>query len=255
MINQIRTIAFYTLLEALRNRLTWLLLLVAFIGIGLSGFLNELALTESRQIQVALLAAFLRFSAVFLLATFVVTSMTREFNDKGLELLLALPLPRAAYLLGKLLGFAALAVAPAGLFGFLTVFFTTPLQSILWTVSLICELWIVAAFSMLCVLTFNQIMAALSATMGFYLLARAIAAVQLIGNDPLSAPSTSQQVIGFVINSLSAVLPHLDEFTRTDWLVYQSGTWTGLAVLLLQSAICLSLLGAAALFDLYRKNI
>ncbi len=255
MHSQIRTIAFYTLLEALRNRLTWLLLLVAFIGIGLSGFLNELALTESRQIQVAMLAAFLRFSAVFLLATFVVTSMVREFNDKGLELLLALPLPRAAYLLGKLLGFAALAVVPAVLFGLLTAFFTPLLQTTLWTISLICELWIVAAFSMLCVLTFNQIMAALSAVMGFYLLARAISAMQLIGNDPLSAHSTSQQVIGFVINSLSALLPHLDEFTRTDWLVYQTGTWATLSVLLLQSAICLTLLCAAALFDLYRKNI
>ena len=70
MLTQIHTIAFYTLLEALRNRLTWLLLLVAFIGIGLSGFLNELALTESRQIQVALLAAFLRFSAVFFVSDF-----------------------------------------------------------------------------------------------------------------------------------------------------------------------------------------
>ncbi|MDO8702007.1 MAG: ABC transporter permease [Undibacterium sp.] len=255
MYRQIRTIALYTLLEALRNRLTWLIVLVALIGIGLSGFLNELALTESRQIQTALLAAFLRFSAVFLLATFVVTSMVREFNDKGLELLLALSLPRAAYLLGKLLGFGALAVLPAVLFGVLTVFFTSLTQSMLWTISLVLELWIVAAFSMLCVLTFNQIMASLSAVMGFYLLARSIATMQLIGNDPMSAHSASQNVIGFVINSLSAVLPHLDQFTRTEWLVYHTGNWSVLLILLVQSAICLALLGGAALFDLYRKNI
>lgn len=255
MHRQIRTIALYTLLEALRNRLTWLIVLVALIGIGLSGFLNELALTESRQIQTALLAAFLRFSAVFLLATFVVTSMVREFNDKGLELLLALSLPRAAYLLGKLLGFGALAVLPAALFGVLTVFFTSLTQSMLWTISLVLELWIVAAFSMLCVLTFNQIMASLSAVMGFYLLARSIATMQLIGNDPMSAHSASQNVIGFVINSLSAVLPHLDQFTRTEWLVYHTGNWSVLLILLVQSAICLALLGGAALFDLYRKNI
>ena len=255
MHKQIRTIAFYTLLEALRNRLIWLIVVVALIGIGLSGFLNELALTESRQIQMALLAAFLRFSAVFLLATFVVTSMVRELNDKGLELLLALSLPRAAYLFGKLLGFAALAVLPALLFGGLTIFFTSWTQTVLWTFSLIIELWIVAAFSMLCVLTFNQIMASLSAVMGFYLLARSIAAMQLIGNDPLSAHSASQNVIGFVINSLSAVLPHLDQFTRTEWLVYQTGNWSQLLILLAQSAICLALLGGAALFDLYRKNI
>ena len=255
MHRQIRTIAFYTLLEALRNRLSWLIALAALVGIGLSGFLNELAITESRQIQVALLAAFLRFAGVFLLATFVVTSMLRELNDKGLELLLALPLPRAAYLFGKLLGFGALALLPAALFGLLTLFFTAPAQSAMWTLSLLLELWIVAAFSMLCVLTFNQVMASLSAVMGFYLLARSIAAMQLIGNDPHGVHSASQNVIGFVINSISAVLPHLDQFTRTEWLVYQSGNWSMLLILLAQSAIYLALLGGAALFDLYRKNI
>ena len=255
MPRQISTIAFYTLLEALRNRLTWLIVAVALIGIGISGFLSELALTESRQIQVAFLAAFLRFSAVFLLATFVVTSMARESNDKGLELLLALPLPRAAYLFGKLAGFAALALLPALLFGSLTAFFTPPVQTLLWTVSLLCELWIVAAFSMLCVLTFNQVMAALSSVMGFYLLARSIAAMQLIGNDPLGAQTNSQQVIALVVNGLSALLPHLDQFTRTDWLVYQTGNWAVLPVLLAQSVICIVLLSGAALFDLYRKNV
>ena len=255
MPRQIGTIAFYTLLEALRNRLTWLIFAVALIAIGISGFLNELALTESRQIQVALLAAFLRFSAVFLLATFVVTSMVREFNDKGLELLLALPLPRAGYLLGKLAGFAALALVPALVFGSLTMFFSPWAQTAQWTISLICELWIVAAFSMLCVLTFNQIMAALSAVMAFYLLARSLAALQLIASDPMNAATLSQQVINAVINTLSALLPNLDEFTKTEWLVYQTGTWAGLSALLAQGAIFLALLAGASLFDLYRKNI
>ena len=51
MFPQIRTIAHYTLLEALRNRLVWLLLLVALAGVGFSGFLEELALTEKRETQ------------------------------------------------------------------------------------------------------------------------------------------------------------------------------------------------------------
>jgi len=255
MLRQIGTVAFYTLLEALRNRLMWLVVLVALIGIALSGFLQEIAITESGQIQVALLAAFLRFSAVFLLATFVVTSMVREFNDKGLELLLALPLPRAGYLLGKLAGFAALALVPALLFGLLTVFLAPPAQTALWTLSLVCELWIVAAFSLLCVLTFNQIMAALSATLAFYLLARSITALQLIGQGPLSENTLSQQVINLVINAIAALLPHLDGFTRTEWLVYHSGTWAALPPLLAQTAVYLALLAGAALFDLYRKNL
>lgn len=255
MLQQARTIAFYTLLEALRNRLMWLIVLAAMAGIGLSGFLQELAITESRQVQVALLAALLRFAAVFLLATFVVTSMARELNDKGLELVLALPLPRAGYVLGKLAGFAALALVPALLFGGLIAIFSPIGQTALWTVSLVGELWMVAAFSLLCVFTLSQVMAALSAVMGFYLLARSITALQLIGQGSISDSSLSQQIINFTINAIATLLPRFDEFTRTDWLVYHSGNWATLAPLLAQTAIYLTLLTGAALFDLYRKNL
>lgn len=255
MLGQARTIAFYTLLEALRNRLMWLVVLVALVGIGLSGFLRDIAITESSQIQVALLAAFLRFAAVFLLATFVVTSMVREFNDKGLELVLALQLPRAGYLLGKLAGFAALALVPALLFGLLMVLLVPAEQAAWWTLSLICELWIIAAFSLLCVLTFNQVMAALSASMAFYLLARSVTAFQLIGHGPDSAKSVSQQVINSVIDVIAALVPHLDDFTRTEWLVYHNADFAALLPLLAQTGIYLVLLTGAALFDLYRKNL
>jgi ABC-type transport system involved in multi-copper enzyme maturation permease subunit len=254
MFRQIITIARYTLLEGLRNRLMWLVAAIALIGIGISGFLNALAITESREIQIALLAALLRFSAVFLIATFVVTSMVREFNDKGLELMLALPLPRAGYLLGKLAGFAALALLPALLFGALTGLFAPPGQAALWALSLLGELWLVAAFSLLCVLTFSHIMVALSAVMGFYLLARSIGALQLIGQDAGGA-TLSQRAISAAVDVISAVLPHLDRFTRTEWLVYPGHDWPALPALLIQTAIYLALLIGAALFDLYRKNI
>lgn len=254
MHSQIRTIATFTLLEALRNRLSWMIAVIALVGLGLSGFLNELAITESKEIQAALLAAFLRFSAVFLLATFVVSSMVREFNDKGVELLLALPLPRYAYFLGKLLGFSALAVLPAILFGSLTALWAPPMQCVLWTISLMCELWLIAAFSLLCVFTFNQMMLASSAVMAFYLMARSIATLQLMGHNPLGAESMSQNVMNFTIDAISALLPHLDEFTRTDWLVYHSGNWSTLGMLAGQTSIYLALLTSAALFDIYRKN-
>lgn len=255
MLKQIRTIAYYTLLEALRNRLIWLIVVVALAGIGISGFLNELALTEKREIQLALLATLLRFSSVFLIATFVVTSMVREANDKGVELVLALPLPRAGYLFGKMAGYAVLSLIPAILFGLLLMLLATPLQSLLWMLSLIFECWIVIAFSMLCVLTFNQIMAALSSVMGFYLLARAISALQLITNQPLLEHTPSQRIINGMIDCLSVALPHFDSFTRTDWLLYNSGDWHALLLLSGQSAAYLLLLSGAALFDLYRKNI
>jgi hypothetical protein len=255
MLRQASTIAYYTLLEALRNRLMWLLGLILVAGIGISGFLGDMAITEKKEVQVALLAAFLRLTGVFLLATFVVTSLVREANDKGLELVLALPLPRAGYVLGKLGGFALLSLLPALLFGGLLAFFAPPLQVLLWTLSFMAELWIVAAFSLLCVLTFSQVMLALSAAIGFYLLARSITVLQQIGQSRYAPEMLSQDVINYLMKGIGYLLPRLDEFTRTEWLVYQSGSWTVIAPLLGQAVIFLSLLTAAALFDLYRKNV
>ena len=248
-------IAAYTLLEALRNRLLWLLGIITLAAIGVTGFLQELALTESRQIQVALLAALLRFAAVFLSATFVITSMQREANDKGLELFLALPVPRAAYLLGKLAGFAALAVLPALLFGALCLFFAPLGQVALWSVSLLWESWIVAAFSLLCVLSLRQVAPALAAVAGFYLLARSVGSLQLMAHGPPGTHASSQHALQAGIDVIAALLPRLDLFTRTEWLVYHTGSVQALLELGLHSAIYLSLLTAAALFDLYRKNI
>lgn len=249
------TIARYTLLEAVRNRLAWLFLLVACAAVGLSGFLQELALTESRAVQAALLAALLRIAAVFLVSTFVVTSMVREANDKGLELLLALPMPRSTYLLGKLCGFGALAMLPALLFGALCLFFAPIGQAALWSVSLLCELWIVAAFALLCVLSFSQVMPALAACAGFYLLARSIGSLQLIGHGGHGAQSWQQQAMAGGIDTLAFLLPRLDTFTRTEWLLYHGGDLAALLAVLGQSAVYIALLGSAALFDFYRKSL
>lgn len=255
MMRPAATIARYTLLEALRNRLLWLLLLLAAGAVALSGFLNELALTESRQLQAAVLGATLRLAAVFLVATFVVTSMAREADDKGLELLMALPMPRAVYLFGKLAGFGALALLPATLFGALALALAPPSQAALWALSLLCECWIVAAFSVLCMLTLRQVLPALAAAFAFYLLARVIGTLQMLGHGATSSHSASQQALNVGIDGLALLLPHLDQFTRSDWLVYHSGGSTELLSLLAQTAIYLVLLTAAALFDLQRRNI
>ena len=105
MLQHIFPIARYTLIEALRNRLFWLALMLVAAGLAFTQFLQQVAITESIQIQASLLAALLRLGAVFMLASFVVTSMVREFNDKVMELVLSRPIRRSSYFFGKLGGF------------------------------------------------------------------------------------------------------------------------------------------------------
>lgn len=111
----VTSLARVTLLEAVRNRLLWLVAAVIVIAFGLAQFLGQVAITETREIQAALLAAFLRVSAAFVVVTFVITSTVREFNDKVTELLLSLPARRASYFFGKFSGYALVAAVLAPL--------------------------------------------------------------------------------------------------------------------------------------------
>ena len=255
MFKQIYSIATYTLLEALRNRLSWLMLIVALLGIGLSGFLNALALTESQATQLALLAAFLRFSAAFLLATFVVTSMVREFNDKVMELILSRPIRRSSYFFGQLGGFALVALVLALLFSLPLALFAPAPRVALWGLSLACELLIMTSVSLFCVLSLAQVLSALAAVTGFYLLGRAIGALQIIAANPLADGMVpGQQFINLAVDAIAFLLPGLDRMTQTSWLIYAAPTSAEILGLLAQTAVYLLFLCSAALFDLQRKN-
>ncbi len=256
MNRQVITIASYTLIEAIRNRLLWLLLVVLVIVFGLTEFLGSLALTESEAIRSGLFGSFLRLFSVFMLCLFVTTSMARESQDKGMEFLLSLPLSRATYYFGKLSGYSSLAVITALIMGLCVSLYTPLDQSLLWSVSLMLELLLISAISLLCLFTFNQVTIAIIAVMSFYLLARSIDAIRLIGNGPLIDPnSVAQSVMTSLMDALAYVLPGLSRFTSSEWLIYHTGQWHDLLPLLGQTVIYLLLASGIGLFDLYRKSL
>jgi hypothetical protein len=249
-------IAYYTLLEALRNRLLWLVVGVLLSAFGLAEFLGGVAITETRQFQSGFMGALLRTFAVFVLSLFVITSMVREFNDKGLELVLSFPIPRSNYLLGKLLGFSGLAVIIAATSALCLLVYAPPLQALLWALSLAMELFIVTAVSLLCLLTFSHVTVALSTVMAFYLLSRSMTAIQLMGHFPvIGSDSLAQDVIVGFLDALAFLLPELDAFTSSEWLVYHTAGWHDLLPIIGQTVIYVGLICGAAMFDLYRKSL
>src|SRR3972149_9009530 len=110
MDSRITAIARYTLLEALRTRLPVVVLITLLVLLAASFFIETISVTEGARFQAGFYAASARLGSVFIAAVYVLVSITREFNDKGLDVLLALDLPRSHYVLGKLAGFLAIAV-------------------------------------------------------------------------------------------------------------------------------------------------
>ena len=250
-------IAQFALLEAFRNRLLWLAGAFLLAGFVLAEFVAEVAIAEVNEFQSAFMASVLRLSAVFIVSLFVTTSMVRDFNDKVLELILAAAVPRASYFLGKLAGYCCVALAIATMYGVTTLLYAPGKAALIWSASLWCELSIVVTMCLLTLFTFGQVTAALGTVFAFYVLARSIAAIAFMSDSPLlTSSSVAQQFLGWVIDAIAFALPSFHRFTASEWLVYPVETdWSDLLPVIGQTAIYLPLLAAAALYDLYRKNL
>jgi ABC-type transport system involved in multi-copper enzyme maturation permease subunit len=255
MMKIIGPIARATLIEAVRSRMLWLVAVVLGLSFGTAAFLHQVAIIESPQIQGAVVAAMLRACAAFLTASFVVMSMVRESNDKVLELMLAQPWPRGVYLFGKFVGFSTAAIALALLLS-LPLLFLVPIERIpLWSLSLACELVVLTAMSLFFVITLTHIVPALAAVFAFYVLARSIAAIQIIASASESSTRWIDRLADLIVSGIALLLPRFDQMTQSAWLVVQSPNSSMIGNILAQTAIYTALLVAAAQFDLHRQNL
>ena len=252
----ITTIGRYTALEALRTRVPATALLTLCLLLGASLFIRELAVTESSRFQIGFYAAAARLCAVFIASLYVLASITREFNDKGLEVVLALDVPRSHYICGKLAGFMLVALVCA-------VVLSLPLWALapaaaagLWTASLAIELALITALSLFCIVTFSQLLPAAGFVVAFYLLARSVTAMRLMSASPLTGQDTlSHQVTSMLVEGLGYLLPALDRWTDTAWLLDAAPEPALLLAIAAQGAIYITLLAAATVFDFYRRSL
>ena len=252
----INTICRYTALEAIRTRVPATALLTLAVLLGTSLFIRELAVTETTRFQIGFYATAARLCAVFIASLYVLASISREFSDKGLEVLLALDVPRSHYICGKLAGFMLTACAIAVVLS-LPLWVLAPAAAAgMWTVSLAIELALVTALSLFCIVTFTQLLPAAGFVAAFYLLARSVTAMRLMGSNPVAGQDTlSQQVSRGLVEGLGYLMPALDRWTDTAWLVNAAPEASVLLGIGVQGAIYIALLAAATLFDFYRRSL
>jgi hypothetical protein len=124
----------------------------------------------------------------------------------------------------------------------------------IWIASLVCELLIVTAMSLFCVLSLTQVVPAFAAVAGFYLLSRSMTAMQIIAGAALHDPTLTDRVVDAIVELIALLLPALDRMTQTTWLLESPPGASALGPIAGETAVYLVLIGAAALFDLHRKN-
>jgi ABC-type Na+ efflux pump permease subunit len=193
---------------------------------------------------------------VLLTVIFVVSSMVRESSDKGMELLLSLPMSRSTYYLGKMAGFAACGGLLAMAFSSVMLFWSPALGVAMWALSLVLEASLLAAISLFFVVALGQLVPSLAGVVGLYFLARVISAIQLISTSPLVGErNIAQEVSKWGIDAVALLMPPLDKVTQTAWLLYTPPSLREFFETACALLIYGALVVAAGLFDFHRKNL
>ncbi len=249
------TIVRFTLVEMLRNRSVWLCLGGALAVASVAAFAGALALTEHQEIAINTLAPLTRLCCIAMVAMLSTTSLVRDLQERTCLLMLAAPMSRCSWLLGKWAGLALAAAVSAVLFAIPILVLQTNLGGLIWTMSLVLEAVLVTALVVAAALSFKQVPATLFATASFYLAARVIGLAKLL-NDRAPLELTGVQTMGnTIIDGLALLLPRLDLVTSTTWLSSSAPMFSDLALVAGQVALYCSLALSAASIDFTRKDL
>lgn len=256
MLKVVIAVARFTVLEAARTRVPWIVLGVIVGGLALAEIAAGLALTDSHAYRLAGYAAWTRLVLVATVTLLVATSVAREFEAGLLDLSLSRPLSRPQWYLGRLCGFAAIACAIALAAAAPLWLTAAPAAALGWGLSLAAELVLVAAASLCASVALGQLTASVLAVAAFYLLSRSMAAIVLMSHGPLlDATAGSTAAIAQAVAAIALVLPPLDRFTVTAWLQDSSTPVAGLAAIAVHTALYVLLLTAVGLFDFARRDL
>lgn len=256
MTSHLSAIARYTVLEAWRTRLLLAAALALALVFAASAFVRELALVQDERMQTAFYAATARVAAVFIVALHVVGSLAREFADKGPDAVLALNIARWRYLVGKAAGYGVLCAIVAGLAALPLLVLADAPRVAVWFASLALEASIIAALAVFCVVTFSHVTPAMAFVAGFYILCRGITGLTLVALHPIAGEGTAMhEGMAWAVRAIGLLLPRLDTWTRTAWLIDDPAAAGELGHLALQAAVYVALLIAATLVDFYRRNV
>jgi ABC-type transport system involved in multi-copper enzyme maturation permease subunit len=191
----------------------------------------------------------------------MVASVVREHESGFVYVLLAHPVSRMQYVLGRILGYS-LAALVAALAVMLVMAFWVPVDQwsalLLWTASLWLELIVSGAVALFFALGLRSMVGAMVMWVAFYILARVLDVARVMAASPIGQGANDVQVVvgQWMFQLMGWVVPPLGTFTRAEWLlgnVLPTAQTIGILAVwaCLYGLVCV----VAAAIDFYRHEI
>lgn len=241
----------YILLAAQRDSLFLGLAVAIAISCSLGLFLGSNALSEQNEMSMVYAAGAARIVMIVGLILFTAFSIRRFFENREIDLMLVRPVSRAQFIISFWVGFSMVALFFVLFTAFLLYIFTSPnLEGFLvWTISLLFESFVVLALAMTAALILKSAVSAVMLTLGFYVLSRMAGFVMLIVTKP-----GPQDFFDKMFYYISSIIPRLDFFGKTEWLVYGVKDFADVKLFAIQAVVYLLLLICISIFDFKRKE-
>ncbi len=252
-----KTNVYYILLTALRDWLFFGLLFGLGVAVMVSGAMGDMAMVEPEQLKIAYSAASSRLILVVGLIVFICFHVRSTFDTKEIDVFLSRPMSRASLVLAYWVGFSVVAMLLA-LPAIAIIGWVGPMDSQgfgVWALTLASEILLVVAVALFCAFTLKSAVSAVMASLGFYVLSRMMGFFLATSNSSLLFQSTEANAASRMLMEYLAILvPRLDFFAKTHWLVYGVERMTDLWQPLLQAGIFIPLLLAATVIDFRRRQ-
>lgn len=241
------------LVTALRDRLFASLLSLEALVLVAGLFLGSSMIFEEKASALVFAAGTARVAVVLGLTVFVGFHVERLYDTREIEAILSRTISRGGFILSYwtgLIAVAAVFVLPVA--AFIAIFHVSGLGALWWLVSLVLECCIVLAFAMFVGIILERAIPTVFATVGFYALARLVSFfLGIVDHGTLAHFNRASNP---VMEAVAMVIPRLDLFCQTSWLVYGLDAQDKLYAIPLQAALYVPLLLFMATFDLRRKE-
>jgi ABC-type transport system involved in multi-copper enzyme maturation permease subunit len=247
----------YILLTALRDWLFAALMLGVLACTLIAHLLGSTALIETQEMTLSYASASSRIVIVTGLIVFACFHVRNAFDTREIDVFLSRPITRSVLVLSYWLGFAvlsALLIVPAlGLIAALGLMSHSGFAW--WALSLLVECWLVVAIALFTSFTLKSAVTSVMASMGFYVLARMMGFFIVTTH---SAFLFQTQWLNLALTKglqlIAIIVPRLDFFAKSDWLIYGVRQMDSLTLCLTQALIFIPLLILAAIADFRRKQ-
>lgn len=247
----------YVLLTATRDRLFFGLLVGIVAAAYISSVLGSTAMLETEQMTIAFAAASSRVIIMIGIIVFIGFHMRNAFDAREIDVLLSRPISRTTLVLSYWFGFSVvglcLVIPTILLIGIMGTLNETGF--LLWSVSLICESLLVVSVALFASLTITSGVGTVLASMAIYALSRMMGF--FLATTSAGNVFKHQEInVGadWLMSTISLIVPRLDFFVKSSWLIYGAHSYEDATLFLLQSALFIPLLIAASVIDFKRKQ-